>query len=373
LWALALAGSAAAATPCGTSGVFSQSGSAATCKYGGDGSAFTDTFSVPSGVSSVDVIAVGAAGGTGNCCTSNGLGGGASGGDGASVEDTAVSVSGGDDLTVTVGARGQDGSPTNGGAGGNPGGGNGGPGPYNGGGGGGGYSGVFRSSTALVIAGAGGGGGGWDEGLPGGAGGTPDASANTGGGSFGSGFNGGGGSTTNMKGGVFGAGVFGGGDGTSGGSLTGGPGGAGDTGHVTGGGGGGGYFGGGGGGGGSGGGGGGGGGSSFGISGLTNETATTAAASVTISYTASASALAATLVSDSTGKAPGTALADKATAIQTAVNASPPQTATACADITDYLGLVKAQTGKKLTTGPNGTAALLTTDANNLAASLGCT
>jgi hypothetical protein len=84
----------------------------------------------------------------------------------------------------------------------------------------------------------------------------------------------------------------------------------------------------------------------------------------------SASVLAAILVADSTGKAPGTALADKATAIQIAVNAN--QTATACADITDYLGLVQSQTGKKLTTGPNGTAALLTTDADNLAAALGC-
>jgi hypothetical protein len=43
--------------------------------------------------------------------------------------------------------------------------------------------------------------------------------------------------------------------------------------------------------------------------------------------------LALNLVTDSTGKGPGTALADNATAIQTAVNTE--QTATACADITD--------------------------------------
>jgi hypothetical protein len=77
--------------------------------------------------------------------------------------------------------------------------------------------------------------------------------------------------------------------------------------------------------------------------------------------------LAAQLVADSSGKGPGKALADKATAIQTAVNAG--QTATACAGITDYLGLVKAQTGKKLTIAQ---ANQLTTDATDLADALGC-
>ncbi len=83
--------------------------------------------------------------------------------------------------------------------------------------------------------------------------------------------------------------------------------------------------------------------------------------------TPSSSALAATLVSDSTGKGPGTGLADKAAAIQAAVTDG--QTALACADITDYLGLVKAQTGKKLT---QAQANQLTTDATNLAGALGC-
>jgi hypothetical protein len=78
--------------------------------------------------------------------------------------------------------------------------------------------------------------------------------------------------------------------------------------------------------------------------------------------------LAQQLVNDSTGVGPGKALLDKASAIQTAVNAN--QTATACADITDYLGLVKAQTGKKLST---STAMTLTNDADNLSAALGCT
>ncbi len=44
-------------------------------------------------------------------------------------------------------------------------------------------------------------------------------------------------------------------------------------------------------------------------------------------------------------------------------------TATACADVTNFLGLVKAQTGKKLST---ANARLLTTDAMNLQAALGC-
>ena len=77
--------------------------------------------------------------------------------------------------------------------------------------------------------------------------------------------------------------------------------------------------------------------------------------------------LALKLVTDSTGKGPGKALADKATAIPTAVNAG--QTATACAGITDYLGLVKAQTGRKLTPVQ---ANQLTTDATDLADALGC-
>lgn len=81
----------------------------------------------------------------------------------------------------------------------------------------------------------------------------------------------------------------------------------------------------------------------------------------------SAGELAATLVSDVTGVGPGTALFDKATAIQTAVTSG--DTSTACAGITDFLGLVNAQTGKKLTMAQAGQ---LTTDADNLAAALGC-
>jgi hypothetical protein len=80
-----------------------------------------------------------------------------------------------------------------------------------------------------------------------------------------------------------------------------------------------------------------------------------------------ATTLAAQLVSDADHLSPGTALADKATAMQAAVTAG--DTATACADITDFLGLVKAQTKKKLSA---ANVTLLTTDANNLASALGC-
>ena len=45
-------------------------------------------------------------------------------------------------------------------------------------------------------------------------------------------------------------------------------------------------------------------------------------------------------------------------------------TSTACADITDYLGLLKAQTGKTLSA---STTTKLRNDANNLADALGCT
>ena len=77
--------------------------------------------------------------------------------------------------------------------------------------------------------------------------------------------------------------------------------------------------------------------------------------------------LAMQLVGDSAGKGPGKALVEKAAAIQAAVNAG--QKATACTSITDYLGLVQAQTGKKLTAIQ---VTLLTNDAQALAATLGC-
>jgi hypothetical protein len=295
LWSVVLAGSALALpSSC------SISGNAGTCTYTGAGNY---TFTVPDGVSSLDVVAVGAAGGAG----SNGGGPHSSGGAGASVEDTSVSVTGGEVLPVVVGGVGGDGTVTNGGSGGAPGGGAGGdfpsgnPAAQNDGGGGGGYSGLFDATNSpLVIAAGGGGGGGGSEdddggdGDTGSGGGTGETNScaqlteegcpgtggtDTGGGSGGTGGTGGvGGSPPNP-----------GGRGRDGASLLAGQGGASNgTGNASGGGGGGGYFGGGGGGGGNRDGAGGGGGSTFGITGLTNESSATSAASVTIDFTAAA-------------------------------------------------------------------------------------
>jgi hypothetical protein len=318
----------------------------------------------------LDVTAVGAAGGTGF----NGVVP-LAGGPGASVQDTAVPVNAGQALGVVVGGVGGGGTGTNGGAGGSPGGGGaGGAGNPNGGsdfgGGGGGYAGLFDPSNSPLVIAAGGGGSGQGSG-----GGNGDIGAGAGGGNGAScapldptDCGGGGGGASGSTVGSPGAGVRGAGSGVGGSSLAGGQGGASNGNeNASGGGGGGGYAGGGGGGGGffS---GGGGGGSSYGVGpGLSNGMTATGAASVTITYTAPASSLAQQLVSASTGVGPGTALFDKASAIQRAVNAN--QTATACADINNYLGVVKAQTGKKLTTTQ---AAQLSTDADNLAAALGC-
>ena len=88
-------------------------------------------------------------------------------------------------------------------------------------------------------------------------------------------------------------------------------------------------------------------------------------ASVSISYTGP-SDLAATLVTDVDRLKPGR-LGSLARRIQTAVNAG--NTATACAGIANFLGVVEVQTGKKLT---QAQATLLTTDATNLATALDC-
>lgn len=119
-------------------------------------------FTVPAGVTSLDVTAVGAAGGWGYDTS-----GGGQGGSGASVEDPSVTVTPGQSLDVWVGSVGGDGTQgsyfASGGAGGIPGGGAGGTPGHNaiGGGGGGGYSGILNhsDSSPLVIAGGGGGGG----------------------------------------------------------------------------------------------------------------------------------------------------------------------------------------------------------------------
>jgi hypothetical protein len=342
----------------------SPSDTMVTCTFATQGS--EGTFTVPGGVTGVHVVANGGAG-------VRSLGG--AGGPGAQVGSD-LSVTPGSVLFVEVGIGG-------GGAGSAD------------AAGGGGESDVRTCSITdsschavdgstqdprLVVAGGGGGAGGAGGGGSGGAGGVGTATCNPGlNGTAGASQGGippvttprdglggnGGGCTSGGTGGA--AGTVGGGSAGGNGTASSG----GNGGVIRGGGGGAGFFGGGGGGGGgcSGGpcnGGGGGGGSSFGPTGSVFTTATTGP-SVAISYALSASALAAILVSDSAGKGPGKALAHKAAAIQAAVTAG--QTATACADITDYLGLVNAQTGKKLSASD---ARTLTNDANNLAAALGC-
>jgi hypothetical protein len=342
--------------------VYAVSGSTATCSYTSQGT--EDTFTVPEGVSGVSVTAVGAQGGAGLTA-----GGGALG---AQVTNTALPVTGGAELGVDVGQDGRGGACAQNGIGGLFDGGNGGP--CGGGSGGGGSSALLTMPRATAVA---------DSLLTGNP--ATDARLLVAGGGGGLGSEAGGGNAGDAT-------VIGAGAGGCSGATPGGPGGVGPTdgtngggssscggaGSATtggssgpsngGGGGGGGWFGGGGGDHG----GGGGGGSSYGgagpSAGITITTASsTQAREVLISYTLPASTLAAQLVTDTDHFKPGRALTNKALAIQTAVNAG--QTATACADITDFLGLVKAQTGKKL----NATqAATLTTDANNLAAALGC-
>lgn len=341
LWAIAFAGSAAAALPLNCSPV----GSSVSCAYTRAGSY---SFTVPSGVSSLDVTAVGAAGGTsspqdpsdnpGVCSGSIG-----SGGLGASVEDTAVSVSAGQVLGVTVGGVGGNGDVSVGGAGGSPGGGGAGGHTTNtsvalcDGGGGGGYSGVLDPSNAALVIAAGGGGGGLDT--SGGAGDTGAGGGNgavisaTCGNADTSFFIGCGGTGAITSGAGAGPGTggqgapSGGGDGSNGSSLTGGAGG--DTSanrYESGGGGGGGYYGGGGGGGGDLVSGSGGGGSSYGVGGLTNESNTSAPASVTVSYTVPASPDS-TLTAVSTSQNPSV-LGQSVTFTATVTNTSGPSTPT---------------------------------------------
>ena len=155
-----LMASAARATsgPCGQSGVLSDaSGQTGTCSYA---AGTNDTFTVPSGISSVTVDAIGGKGGGGY------LGG--SGGSGASV-GASLSVTPAGQLDLFVAGNGGPGSSSSAGAAGTGGGGAGGCGPDCGGGGGG-ASFVLSSGATLVVAAGGGGGGG--RGGAGGAGGA---------------------------------------------------------------------------------------------------------------------------------------------------------------------------------------------------------
>jgi hypothetical protein len=135
--AVGLAGVGSAASPCGSAGVLSTSGAAQTCTYTSTGQ---DTFTVPAGVSSLHVVAVG------------GLGGGREahpGGFGAQVSAD-VPVQSGASLYVEVAGNG---GPANAGTDSAPG--SGGPGGSNGGGAGG-NGGAATQGTG----GFGGGGGG---------------------------------------------------------------------------------------------------------------------------------------------------------------------------------------------------------------------
>ncbi|WP_188309909.1 Ig-like domain-containing protein [Streptomyces sp. CBMA123] len=272
---MALPGTAQAQGTCTTSG------NTTTCTFAFTGA--EQTFTVPGGVTQVDVTAIGAAGGL------EGLGH-ASGGRGAQVSGTLTGLSGGQTLYVEVG-----GTATNNGScyptslctGGFNGGGN-----THFGGGGGGASDIRTQSrtvplttidSRLVVAAGGGGAGEAGQspcpGSPGGDAGQPGANGACSGGT-------GGGAGTATQGGAGGAGGGGTPSGTPGTLGTGGNGGL-----NTGGGGGGGFYGGGGGGNinplitpaGSA--GGGGGGSSLVPAGGTGPTVTSAAASITISYT----------------------------------------------------------------------------------------
>jgi len=306
-WFLVGAPGALAASPCGATGVLTTAGLTETCTYTTTGE---DTFTVPAGVSSLHVIAVGGQGGATAFGDDGGFGGQVS---------ADLAVQGGAGLYVEVGGNGGDGSRSNnayaGGAGGLNGGAVGGAGgtstsaPDGGGGGGGGGASDLRSAPAsaglspdprLIVAG---GGGGASNGVTGG---TPGAAGATDQ-SDGVGGSGGGGGTAGAggTGGVGGAGEvdldYAGATGQAGALAVGGAGGTGgdlsngayiDSGGDGGGGGGGGYYGGGGGGGGGaaddGAAGGGGGGSDYVAPSATNATFaidSTGVPSMTISWT----------------------------------------------------------------------------------------
>ena len=259
------------------------------------------TFLVPAGVTSIDVVATGAAGGSGSTPASGGTGG--TGGEGEQVSGT-LAVIPGNTLYVEVGGVGTDGTITAGGTGGFNGGAAGAGTLHTGGGGGGGASDIRTvtstgtgtlASRLIVAAGGGGGGGGGDcSGSTGGAGGSSMVASGAGvqcapgpegggtGGAAGTGSAGGAGGTGGTDGSTTGT------HGAAGGAGTQGTGGTSAT--IGSGGGGGGLWGGGGGGGGAistvphwGAGGGGGAGSSFGG---TDAGPTTSAAEVTITYSA---------------------------------------------------------------------------------------
>jgi hypothetical protein len=140
------ASAALAASPCGTSGIFTATATGGSCTYSNaQNTGLSDTFTVPAGVSSITVVAVGGKGGDGRFGGAGAFGG---------LVTATVPVTGPESLSVQVAGNadtstagfGDGGGAGLGGAGDN-------------GGGGGGASSVSASSP-LVVAGGGGGGGG---------------------------------------------------------------------------------------------------------------------------------------------------------------------------------------------------------------------
>jgi len=173
---LIVATAASASGACGSSGVYSVSGATQTCTYASAGT--EDTFSVPAGVSNLDVVAIGATGGSGE--------NGASGGLGAQVTNSALPVTAPSTLYVDVGSAGATGSCSAGVPGGAFDGGSGSGNVddcYSGGGGGGSsavltvpratavsdglLTGVAATDARLLVAGGGAGGGGFESYLEG--------------------------------------------------------------------------------------------------------------------------------------------------------------------------------------------------------------
>jgi hypothetical protein len=91
--------SASAAKLCGSTGVYSAAGDTSTLTYNGAGT--EDTFAVPSGVTSLQVTAIGAPGGNGGASFDAALGG-----ESAIVTNPALAVQPGATLYVDVGAPG---------------------------------------------------------------------------------------------------------------------------------------------------------------------------------------------------------------------------------------------------------------------------
>ncbi|HPF30905.1 MAG TPA: hypothetical protein PLO25_01150 [Candidatus Saccharibacteria bacterium] len=165
----------------------------------------SDSFVVPSGVTSITVKAWGGGGGGGG----GGNGGVGANGGGGGYTSATLSVTPGETLTVYVGGGGAGGQYHSGGS------------DAGGGGAGGGYTSIYRGSTALTIAAGGGGGGGARISRAGGAGGAGGGTSGIAGTTVGYAHGGGGG--TQISGGVGGTNSSG-NDGAAGSSLIGGAG-----------------------------------------------------------------------------------------------------------------------------------------------------